>query len=113
MLILAHAQHSSADSVRRVAKVLGLFFAIKRPAGKRLVFTSKLVFGGASTSGTLVICSAGALNLPSITLKCMSQCARVIGCSVAFHVRLAASSRILRGTCTRCSIVDTRHAMQT
>jgi len=50
---------------------------------------------------------------PSITLKCMSQCARVFGCGVVFHVRLAVSSRILCGTCTRPLIADTRHAMQT
>jgi hypothetical protein len=53
------------------------------------------------------------LNLPSFTLNaCLNAPGSSIG-GVVFHVRLAVSSRILRGTCTRPWIVDTRHAMRT
>lgn len=99
-------------AVAIVAQGLTTSAGVKNQPGKRLVLTSqKSSSGGVSMTGSLFFWPCGACIVHRHPER-SSQCTRVIDCGVVFHCRLAVSPRILCGTCTRASIVDTRHAMQ-
>jgi hypothetical protein len=101
-------------AVAIVAQGLAMSLLAKRnQPGKRLVLTSqKSSSGGVSMAGDLFLLAMRACIVHHHAER-SSQCTRVVDCSVVFHCRLAVSPRILCGTCTRASIVDTCHAMRT